>query len=389
MRNSLKLKTKTINNIITYLLSLLLLALSSCSKDSTSKLNVEITLGDNGVVSVIAQAEGALSYRFSFGDESVYNNSSGIIEHTYSNKGTYTFAVWAFFNEGQTDYSFESTEIEITNATGETNNGGLLDLSEAVTEYPGYELVWNDEFNYEGAPHDFRWHLQYKPILGWGWANDEKQHYTTRRDNSYVSDGTLKIVAKRESYSYNGTNKQFTSARLNSKFDMKYGRIDVRAKLPSKGGTWPAIWTLGTNINELGNYHGSTDGNVGWPRCGEIDIMEQRGYNKHEILGTFHWGETQSPYNYGSYGETRSTSQLGITNVTTNFHLYSLVWSSTELKIYVDNKFLVSLSNSATVPFDNPHYLLLNVAMGGTLGGNIPGSFDEDVMEIDYVRFYQ
>ena len=156
MRNSLKLKTKTINNIITYLLSLLLLALSSCSKDSTSKLNVEITLGDNGVVSVIAQAEGALSYRFSFGDESVYNNSSGIIEHTYSNKGTYTFAVWAFFNEGQTDYSFESTEIEITNATGETNNGGLLDLSEAVTEYPGYELVWNDEFNYEGAPLDFQ-----------------------------------------------------------------------------------------------------------------------------------------------------------------------------------------------------------------------------------------
>ena len=290
------------------------------------------------------------------------------IEHTYSNKGTYTFAVWAFFNEGQTDYSFESTEIEITNATGETNNGGLLDLSEAVTEYPGYELVWNDEFNYEGAPLDFRWHLQYKPILGWGWANDEKQHYTTRRDNSYVSDGTLKIVAKRESYSYNGTNKQFTSARLNSKFDMKYGRIDVRAKLPSKGGTWPAIWTLGTNINELGNYHGSTDGNVGWPRCGEIDIMEQRGYNKHEILGTFHWGETQSPYNYGSYGETRSTSQLGISNVTTNFHLYSLVWSATELKIYVDNKFLVSLSNSATIPFDNPHYLLLNVAMGGTLG---------------------
>ena len=117
--------------------------------------------------------------------------------------------------------------------------------------------------------------------------------------------------------------------------------------------------------------------------------MEQRGYNKHEILGTFHWGETQSPYNYGSYGEIRSTSQLGISNVTTNFHLYSLVWSSTELKIYVDNKFLVSLSNSATVPFDNPHYLLLNVAMGGTLGGNIPGSFDEDVMEIDYVRFYQ
>ena len=370
--------------------TLFLFVVLSCSKDTTSSdVNIDISLGENGMVTVVAKANGANSYRFSFEDNSVYDSTSNTYDYTYSNKGTYTIGVWAFFDEQKTSYSFASKDIEITNATGESTNGGLLDLSETVTEYEGYDLVWNDEFNYEGAPLDSRWHLQYKPILGWGWANDEKQHYTTRRDNSYVSDGTMKIVAKRESFTYSGNTKQFTSARLNSKFDMQYGRIDVRAKLPSKGGTWPAIWTLGTNVNELGNYHGSADGNVGWPRCGEIDIMEQRGYNKHEILGTFHWGETQSPHNYGSYGETRSTSQLGISNVTTNFHLYSLVWSAAELKIYVDNKFLVSLSNSATIPFDNPHYLILNVAMGGTLGGDIPASFDEDVMEIDYVRFYQ
>ena len=224
MRNSFKFKTKkTIKNITTYLFSFFLFAFFSCSKDSNSELNVEITLDENGKVSVIAQADGAKSYRFSFGDESVYENTSGIIEHTYSNKGTYTFAVWAFFNEGQTDYSFESIEIEITNATGQSNNGGLLDLSETATEYPGYELVWNDEFNYDGEPIDSRWHLQYKPILGWGWANEEKQHYTTRRDNSYVSNGTLKIVAKRENYSYNGTNKQYTSRSL----AMKLERIRV------------------------------------------------------------------------------------------------------------------------------------------------------------------
>ena len=361
----------------------------SCSKDSTSDLDIEINLGENGSILITAQAQGAKLYRFSFGDGSVIDNTEGSAQHTYSNKGTYDIGVWAFFNESKTSYALETSVVEITNATGESNNGGLLDLSENATEYPGYELVWNDEFNYEGEPLQSRWHLQYIPILGYGWANGEEQHYTTRRDNSYVSDGTLKIVAKRETFTYNGTKKSFTSARLNSKFDIKYGRIDVRVKLPAKSGTWPAIWTLGTNINEVGNYHGSTDGDVGWPRCGEIDIMEQRGDNKNEILGTFHWGATSPPHDYGSFGETKSTSQLGISDVTSNFHLYSLVWNAAELKIYVDNNFLTSLSNSSNIPFDNPHYLILNVAMGGNLGGNIPSNFDQDVMEIDYVRFYQ
>lgn len=139
----------------------------------------------------------------------------------------------------------------------------------------------------------------------------------------------------------------------------------------------------------MGNYHGNSDGDVGWPRCGEIDILEQRGSEKDILLGTFHWGDTQPPYNYGSYGQSKSTSALNISDVTTDFHLYSLVWTRTSLKIYVDNKFIVSLNNSASVPFDNPHYLILNLAMGGDLGGTIPSTFDEDVMEIDYVRFYQ
>jgi beta-glucanase (GH16 family) len=372
--------------------ALFLFVILSCSKDSTpSDVNIDISLGENGMVTVVAKANGANSYRFSFEDNSVYDSTSNTYDYTYSNKGTYTIGVWAFFDDQKTSYSFASKDIEITNATGESTNGGLLDLSETVTEYQGYDLVWNDEFNYDGAPLDSRWHLQYKPIDCGGscWANGEDQHYTTRRDNSYVSDGTLKIVAKRERYTYSGSTKQFTSARLNSKFDMRYGRIDVRAKLPSKGGTWPAIWTLGTNVNELGNYHGSTDGNVGWPRCGEIDIMEQRGDRKNEILGTFHWGNTQPPHDYAFHGEIKNISQLGISSVTSNFHLYSLVWTASSLKVYVDNKFLASLTNNDAVPFDNPHYLILNIAMGGDLGGAIPSSFDQDVMEIDYVRFYQ
>ncbi len=262
-----------------------------------------------------------------------------------------------------------------------------IDSSEESTIYFGYQLVWNDEFNYEGAPLDEKWHLQYIPIIDGGWANNEEQHYTRRRDNSFVSDGTLKIVAKKELYAYEGVNRAFTSARLNSKFDIRYGRIDVRAKLPVSKGTWPAIWTLGTNIGEVGNYYGTSDGNVGWPECGEIDIVEQNGTNKQLLYGTFHWSDTAGKQD--SFGLIKDISSLNVSNLSTEFHLYSLIWTSTSLKIYVDNFLVSSIENTAYVPFDNPHYLLLNIAMGGTLGGDVPGTFEEDKMEIDYVRFYQ
>ena len=262
-----------------------------------------------------------------------------------------------------------------------------IDSSEELTSYSGYQLVWNDEFNYEGAPSDQKWHLQYIPIIEGGWANDEKQHYTTRRDNSFVSDGTLKIVAKKELYAYDGINKTFTSARLNSKFDIRYGRIDVRAKLPSSKGTWPAIWTLGTNIGEIGNYYGTSQGNVGWPECGEIDIMEQDGTNKQLLYGTFHWADNGGQQ--ASYGLIKDISSLNISDLNSEFHLYSLIWTSSSIKVYVDNLLVSELDNTASVPFDNSHYLLLNIAMGGTLGGTIPGTFEEDNMEIDYVRIYQ
>lgn len=363
----------------------------SCSKGDSSELDVQVQLGDNGLVTVIAQADGALSYRFSFGQNAVFNNTTGRIEYNYPNKGTFTIGVWAFFDAQMSSYSYQTRDVEITNAQGNTvvqANDEYIDSSETATEYSGYSLVWNDEFNYEGAPSQYKWHLQYIPIFGGSWANDEEQHYTSRRENAYVSNGTLKIVAKRENYTYNGSTKEYTSARLNSKFDMQYGRIDVRAKMPSSGGTWPAIWTLGTNVDELGNFHGNTAGSVGWPTCGEIDIMEQNGWNKTDVQANFHWADTQTS-EYGTYGEEKSISTLNISDLTENFHLYSLVWTPSRLKAYVDGKILAQISNNSNIPFDNPHYLILNIAMGGNLGGGIPESFNEDTMEVDYVRFYQ
>lgn len=380
-----------IKHIKTFFASFLFLSILCCSGNGDGELVVDFDLGDNGLVNIEASADQAIIYRFSFGANAVFENASGVIDYTYLAKGSYTVGIWAFFDADYTSYSYQTLEIEITSASGESRpnfDPSLIDTSEETTVHSGFELIWNDEFNYEGSPSDAKWHHQYIPLFGGGWANNEKQHYTARLDNSYVSEGTLKIVAKRESYTYEGSRKAFTSARLNSKFDMQYGRIDVRAKLPASGGTWPAIWTLGTNIGERGNYHGTSDGNVGWPSCGEIDIMEQSGSEKEKLLGTFHWADTNSG-EYASYGLTKTISNLGISDVTENFHVYSLVWTTTAIQIYVDGKLLSQLSNSSNVPFDNPHYLLLNIAMGGTLGGTIPSDFSQDVMEIDYVRFYQ
>ena len=113
----------------------------SCSKDSTpSDVSIDISLGENGLVTVVAKANGANSYRFSFEENSVYDSTSDTYDYTYSNKGNYTIGVWAFFDDQKTSYSFASKDVEITNATGESTNGGLLDLSETVTEYE--VMIW-------------------------------------------------------------------------------------------------------------------------------------------------------------------------------------------------------------------------------------------------------
>ena len=363
-----------------------------CSNSSNEdSLFVEVTLGQNGLVSVVANSLNISSYRFSFGPGAIFNNSSGEVQYRYQNTGIFTIAVWAFYDENQESFLQKIIDVEIKNASGGPqviSSDSYIDDSEVVTQHNGYTLVWNDEFNYEGAPSDLRWHLQFIPLFGGGWANDEKQHYTTRRENSLVSNGTLKIIAQKENFTYAGSSKKYTSARLNSKYPFTYGRIDVSAKLPSTAGTWPAIWTLGANINEVGNYFGDQYGNVGWPACGEIDIMEQKGDKKSFVQGYFHWADTKTG-EYASYGEEKSLSDLGLDDLSLDFHTYSLIWDKSIIKVMIDDKVVVQLSNASNNPFDNSHYLLLNLAMGGALGGYIPENFEKDQMEIDFVRIYQ
>ncbi len=253
------------------------------------------------------------------------------------------------------------------------------------------QLVWFDEFNNDGnfytsevnSPEISKWHHQIHPPNGHSWFNGEHQHYTSRLENSYVSNGALKIKSKKETYTYNGLTKEYTSARINSKFSFLYGRVDIRAKLPNSAGTWPAFWTLGDNINEFGNYFGDTYGDVGWPACGEIDIMEQNGWDKSQIIGHLHWGDTQSG-NYENFGTTTV-----LTNTSSSHNIYSLEWTRDYIAILINNVPFLETNNTAGMPYDNSHYLLLNIAMGGNLGGSIPESFTEDYMEIDYVRVFQ
>ena len=245
-----------------------------------------------------------------------------------------------------------------------------------------YVLIWNDEFDGDGAIDSEKWFHQTQLPNGNSWYNNELQHYTNRLDNTYVSDGTLKIVAKKEMYTDQGHTKEYTSARLNSKYTFTYGRVEVRAKLPEGVGTWPAIWMLGKNINEPGAYWQTQGyGTTPWPQCGEVDIMEHWGGNQNYVQRALH---TPS-----SYGGTLNHGGQTIPNSSTQFNKYSLEWTPEQMIFSVNDivhyTYYPSIQNSETGPFDSEQYLLLNIA----IGSSITSSFDQGIMEIDYVRIYE
>lgn len=258
-----------------------------------------------------------------------------------------------------------------------------IQLYETVEDTPVFDhLVWSDEFDTNGAVDDDKWFHQTQIPYGDSWFNGEVQHYTNRLDNSYVEDGMLKIVAKRENFTDQGVTKEFTSARLNSKFAFTYGKVEVRAKLPTGAGTWPAIWMLGQNINENGAYWQTQGyGTTSWPQCGEIDIMEHWGDNQNYVQSATH---TPS-----SYGATINHGGQTISTASTDFHIYTLVWTAEKLVFSVDGvvhyTYNPSTKNADTWPFDAPQYMIFNIA----LTSNTVSSFNESEMEIDYIRIYQ
>ncbi|GEM56383.1 glycoside hydrolase [Flavobacterium branchiophilum] len=294
-----------------------------------------------GVVNFTLTATNATSYKILIGNETI-NSTTGIFSYTFTNMGTSTYTVYVSAYNGTQFISGNKTLTVLKNA-------GIL---------------WQDEFNVDGAPDGSKWGYD---IGNSGWGNNEIQYYTNRLDNSVVSNGTLKIITKKEAFG----GSAYTSARLLSKgkFSFKYGRVDIKAKLPSGAGTWPALWMLGDNITT-----------VNWPSCGEIDIMEHLGSEPNKIHGSLH-----SPNNYGGNANTGITT---ISNATTEFHIYSLVWNATEIKFLVDNVQFYALANNSTLPFNNNFFFILNTAMGGW-GGTVDPNFVGTTFEIDYIRVYQ
>ena len=267
----------------------------------------------------------------------------------------------------------------------------LLILSALFADPVFDHLVWSDEFNSAGyGPVDTsKWfHQTQLPIPG-SWYNGEVQHYTNRIDNAIVHSGSLHLIAKKEIFTDQGYTKNYTSARLNSKYAFRYGRIEVRAQLPEGVGTWPAIWLLGTNIDEDGAYWDNLGyDTTPWPACGEIDIMEFLGHDTRTIYGTIH-GPGHS--GNGAIGNSHSIGQGGFH---LGFHVYAIEWESDRITWYIDGFKYHEVKKSefpagATWVYDRPFFMLLNVAVGGRW----PGSPDEttqfpQTMLVDYVRVF-
>ncbi len=236
------------------------------------------------------------------------------------------------------------------------------------------KLKWSDEFNYTGLPDSSKWHYD---VGGHGWGNNELQYYTAKDTaTAKVENGVLKIIAQKQ----NKENREYISAKLltRGKAEFQYGRIEVRAKLPSGRGTWPAIWMLGKNIKE-----------AGWPACGEIDIMEHVGYNKDSIFGTIHTGS------YNHVKGTQKGKGVFISDPYTQFHVYAIDWTAEKIDFLLDGVLYYRIVNEhLTVkewPLDQPFYLILNLAIGGNWGGKfgVDDARFPAVMEVDWVRIFE
>ncbi len=234
------------------------------------------------------------------------------------------------------------------------------------------KLVWSDEFDGDSdEPNPLYWDFKEGAH---GWGNGEIQNYTKTRENSYVSNGTLKIVAKKES------NGKWTSARLVSQYkkSMTYGYIEFRAKVPKEKGCWPALWLLPEK-----NTYGS------WLRSGEIDVMEA----SQNVWGSSVYGTAHCRSGYGANPIVTAGREI---KKRENWHTYAVNWTQEGLTWYYDGTILAEYRNPHTSedawmywPFDQPFHILMNVAMGGNLGGDIDKKIEKCVMEIDYVRLYQ
>jgi hypothetical protein len=237
---------------------------------------------------------------------------------------------------------------------------------------PARQLVWSDEFDGDSLDES-KWSYE---VQRPGWVNNERQNYTDhRRENARVENGHLVIEARRDHYA----GYEYSSARLKTqgKASWRYGRVEARIQLPGGSGTWPAFWMMPENQSR------------GWPACGEIDIMEEVGYDPDAIHATTH----SLAYNWKSASQRTAATTVG--GVTSGYHVYALEWSPDRIEMYVDGRKYFTSGNDGTGddawPFDKNFHVILNLAVGGDWGGakGIDPSIWPRQMLVDYVRVYR
>jgi len=285
----------------------------------------------------------------------------------------------------QPDQAFYLTISNPVNATIKGSAKAIATITTNGTYYPtdsegyispstysGYTLIWSDEFN-DAAINTNNWNFD---IGGSGWGNNELEYYTNSPNNAFLSNGKLVIKARQENIGSNN----YTSARINSagKQSFKYGRIDIRAKIPVSHGMWPALWMLGSNISTSP-----------WPACGETDIMELIGSSPNRVVGSIHWAQAN-----GTSGTVNNAYFLSAGDFSQQFHVFSLIWRMNYVQIIVDGIPYMTATNSSitsgTWPFNASFFFIFNVAVGG----DWPGSPDATTifpqqMLVDYVRVFQ
>jgi hypothetical protein len=358
----------------------LVLILPSCSKSDTpdnsqdpSNLSVEILSVDNETGKAIIQASAQNAVHFQLYTAStaqpVLENETGFFEYVFP-EGQHTIEVRAYGASGR--YLKVNRQLTISpSGTGPVplDQGYITPL-----QYDGYTLVWNDEFSGTGINSD-NWVFEVGdgcPNLC-GWGNNELEYY--RPQNAWVGEEVLTIEARKENFG----GRNYTSARLKTqgKKSFQYGRIDIRALLPKGQGIWPALWMLGNDITS-----------VGWPKCGEIDIMEMIGGQGRErqVHGTLHWDNGGGHASYGqSYTKPTGTFAGA-------YHVFTLIWTESSMKWYVDDQIFntVDITEPSMSEFRQPFFFILNVAVGGSW----PGSPDATTvfpqqMKVDYIRVFR
>jgi beta-glucanase (GH16 family) len=246
---------------------------------------------------------------------------------------------------------------------------------------PGWTLVWSDEFSRPdgSSPDPTKWTYD---LGGKGWGNHELESYTNRPENAHIEKGNLVITAQRETYSAaDSVARDYTSARLKTQglFTQTYGRIEARIKIPSSQGMWPAFWMLGEDIPT-----------VGWPKCGEIDIMENIGKEPDKLHGSLHGPSTTTNTSDLTSIFTLPTGQ----NLADDFHLYAVEWSPDIIRFYIDANLYATFRSSdwpagGKWVFDHRFFIILNLAVGGDWPGSPDAStkFPQSML-VDYVRVY-